>query len=108
GGRCQWVEPTEDSDRIFSRLLGHAVGPETSTCFRERFSKQASEWADEPLGQARGCLQYGRFEAALTAYQEALVRQPSNWILMNEVALFLAFTLRNPAAGVEMAKVALA
>ena len=56
---------------------------------------------------ARANLQHGRIEAALAAYHQALERQPYNWILMNEVAMFLTFTLRSPAAGIKMAKAAI-
>ena len=42
------------------------------------------------------------------AYEEALGRQPYNWALMNEVAHFLTFSLRDPFAGVQMARAALA
>jgi tetratricopeptide (TPR) repeat protein len=107
GGKCQWVEPLEDNGRIHSRLLGHTVPAEVAKCFAERFSKAAYNWLQQPLDHARACLQAGRFEAALTAYHQALARQPSNWLLMDEIALFLTFTLRNPLAGVDMAQVAL-
>jgi tetratricopeptide (TPR) repeat protein len=50
----------------------------------------------------------GRLEAALASYEEALRRQPYNWVLMNEVAQFLTFSLRDPLAGAEMARAALA
>jgi tetratricopeptide (TPR) repeat protein len=51
-------------------------------------------------------VQYGRVEAALTAYHQALERQPGNWILLHEIAWFLTYGLRNPTAGVAMAKAA--
>jgi tetratricopeptide (TPR) repeat protein len=108
GGRCQWYEPAEDSGRIHSRLLGHAVAEPASRCFVERFSKAAYERLQEPWGQARACIQYGRFEAALTAYHLALERQPYNWVLMSEAALFLTFSLRQAEAGAAMAREALA
>jgi hypothetical protein len=33
-GRCQWIEPPEDSQHIYSRLLGRGVGPETAKRFK--------------------------------------------------------------------------
>jgi hypothetical protein len=112
-----WLEPEEDAGHIYSRLLGHAphaerdgygVGPATVRFFKERFSKGAVEWVQKPFQLARANLQAGRFEAALAAYHEALQRQPYNWLLMNEIALFLTFTLRNAPAGIAMARAALA
>jgi tetratricopeptide (TPR) repeat protein len=107
GGRCQWAEPKEDNGRIHSRLLGAKLGAETTTLFTERFSKAANDWLQEPVTLARANLQHGRIEAALAAYHRALERQPYNWILMNEVAMFLTFTLHSPAAGIKMAKAAI-
>jgi len=106
-GKCQWAEPSEDNGRIHSRLLGHKLGAETSALFTERFSKAANTWLQEPVDMARANLKHGRIEAALAAYHRALERQPYNWILMNEVASFLTFTLHSPAAGIKMAKAAI-
>jgi tetratricopeptide (TPR) repeat protein len=106
-GNCQWVEPLEDSGSIHSRILGHSIGAQTSKFFAERFSKAAQDRLQEPLGMARAMIQAGRFEGALTAYHKALERQPNNWILMNEIALFLTFTIGKPVSGIAMAKVAL-
>jgi tetratricopeptide (TPR) repeat protein len=112
-----WLEPEEDAGHIYSRLLGQAphaeregygVGPATAAFFKERFSKGPAEWVQKPFQLARANLQAGRFEAALAAYHEALQRQPYNWLLMNEIALFLTFTLRNAPAGIAMARAALA
>jgi tetratricopeptide (TPR) repeat protein len=49
----------------------------------------------------------GRFEAAATHYAKALERQPGNWVLLNEIAMFLTFSLRDVKAGIDMAKLAL-
>jgi tetratricopeptide (TPR) repeat protein len=119
----QWVEPGEEAGHIYSRLVGHAaslpdadgqagslsygIGAETVRVFAERFGKSAWEAGQERWMLARANLQHGRVEAALTAYHQAIERQPGNWILLNEVAGFLTFTLRNPAAGVAMAKAAI-
>jgi len=106
-GRCKWTEPAEDSGRIHSRLLGPDLSAETSRIFLERFSKEACDHLQEPVSLARANIKHGRIEAALAAYHQALDRQPFNWILMNEVAMFLTFTLHSPAAGIAMAKAAL-
>jgi tetratricopeptide (TPR) repeat protein len=108
GRRCQWLEPLEESESIHPRLLSPALAAQTRTCFHERFGKAASDWEQEPLNQARELARYGRFEGAATSYGKALERQPNNWVLMNEISMFLTFSLRDPKAGADMAKVALA
>jgi tetratricopeptide (TPR) repeat protein len=106
---AQWVEPAEgDTTSIHARLLGRQLAPETVACFQDRFGQAALERVQEPVRRARDLVKAGRFEAALTAYQQALEGQPYNWVLMNEVAHFLTFPLRNPAAGLDMARAALA
>jgi tetratricopeptide (TPR) repeat protein len=104
---CQWVEPSEDSAHIYSRMLGKSIPDETAHEFTDLFSKTRYEWVHQPWNLSRAFLQSGRIEAALGAYHEALERQPYNWLLMNEIALFLIFTLRNHRAGREMIKTAL-
>ncbi len=50
----------------------------------------------------------GRFELASSYYQQALAKQPGNWVLISEVAQFLIFSLRDVKAGIDLAKVAIA
>jgi tetratricopeptide (TPR) repeat protein len=105
----QWVEPPEgDSTSIHARLMGRQLAPETVASFQHRFGKMALEQLQEPVQRARNLTRAGRCEAALTAYQQALESQPFDWLLMNEVAQFLTFPLRDAAAGLEMAQAALA
>ena len=74
----------------------------------EKFGDAALAWLQEPIQQARACLRVGRFELAATYYNKALERQPRNWVLLNEISMFLTFQLRDPKSGIDMAKVALA
>ena len=62
----------------------------------------------EPIQKARQCGKAGRFELAAGFYREALQLQPRNWVLLCEVSQFLTFSMRDPKAGADMAKVALA
>ena len=57
--------------------------------------------------QARACMKHGRFELAATFYNEAMRKQPRNWVLLNEISMFLTFSMRDPKAGIDMAKLAL-
>jgi tetratricopeptide (TPR) repeat protein len=105
--RGQFVEPYSESGSIHSRFLGHKVSYKTGLRFQECFSQAAAEQLLEPIARARECLRVGRFELASSYYQQALARQPGNWVLLNEVAQFLIFSLRDVKAGIDLAKVAL-
>jgi tetratricopeptide (TPR) repeat protein len=108
GRRCRWKEPPSgDNESIHSRLLGPEPAYETTLAFAEHFGKAAHDHAQEPLRQAREWARVGRFEAAATHYAKALERQPGNWVLLNEVAMFLTFSLRDARSGIDMAKLAL-
>src|SRR5262249_19207666 len=102
-----WVKAKEEDASVHARLLGQEPASETIACFHERFSSDALRKLQEPVDLARSAAKSGRFEAALAAYQRALELQPYNWLLMNEVAHFLAFPLRSPAAGLAMARAGL-
>jgi tetratricopeptide (TPR) repeat protein len=104
----RWAEPEEDNAGIHACVLAHQLDPETLTRFHACFGRDAQSRLQFPVQQAQTAVQQGRFEAALTAYGMALEQQPYNWVLMNEVAHFLTYPLRDPAAGLEMAKAALA
>ncbi len=107
GGRCKYLEPHSESGSIHSRLLSRKPSYRTGLRFQERFSQAAAEHLLEPIGMARQCLKVGRFELASSYYQQALERQPYNWVLLSEVAQFLIFSLRDVKAGIDLAKVAL-
>jgi tetratricopeptide (TPR) repeat protein len=107
GGRHAYLEPYGEGEGIHSRLLGHKLSYQTALCFQQRFSQAAQEQLHEPTVLARQCLRVGRFELASSYYRQALDRQPGNWVLLNEVAQFLIFSLRDVKAGIELAKVAL-
>ncbi len=106
-GEPRWDEPLSQAGGILSRLLGHRLSWETRRTFDGRFGRVRHEHLNEPIQKARQWQQVGRFELAASEYQEALRRQPYNWVLLNEVALFLVFSLRDLKAGVDMAKLAL-
>jgi tetratricopeptide (TPR) repeat protein len=100
----RWIEPAEDNGHIYSRLLGRAPGPETVLQFTQRFGKAAFERGEAPAQEARRYAEHGRYDAAAAAFRTALEREPYNWLLMREVSTFLAFALREPAVGLEMAR----
>src|SRR5262249_56796841 len=89
------------------RLLGRKVPLEVAVCFEERFGVAAQQKQQEEWDRARECARVGRFELAADHYREALKGQPSNWVLLNEVAMFLIFSLRDVKAGGDLARLAL-
>jgi tetratricopeptide (TPR) repeat protein len=105
--RWDWTEPAEDREGIYSRLLGRRLAAQTQHGFRQLFSKDTQQQQNAPWQAARANGQLGRFEAAAAAYHEAVASQPYNWLLLNEVAQFLTFTMRQPRAGLALAKLAL-
>jgi tetratricopeptide (TPR) repeat protein len=108
GGRGDFREPSADPERgIRARLLGKHLAPDVRQRFEECFGGAAQRRQQEPVIRARECARVGRFELAAGHYREALKAQPSNWVLLNEVSVFLTFSLRDVKAGAELAKAAL-
>ena len=108
GQRCQYFEPAEDGRGIHSRLLGVKLDADVCGRFQQCFGEADFQRLQEPIQKARACGKAGRFELAAGFYREALAFQPRNWVLLCEVSQFLTFSLRDPKAGADMAKVALA
>jgi Flp pilus assembly protein TadD len=105
---CRWIAPSEDNGHIYSRMVATDVHPAAAEQFQKLFGKARFEWKHEPAQTAMSCIKAGRFESAAIALREALERQPYNWMLMSEVAKFLTYSLRDPKAGFEMTRAALA
>jgi hypothetical protein len=107
GKRGRWTEPLDEAGGGHARLLGPDTSLETRVRFQECFGKPAFEKRHEPVTKARKCARVGRCELGATYYRQALALQPWNWVLLNEVSLFLTFSLWDVKAGVEVAKAAL-
>ena len=100
GKRCQYLEPHNESGSIHSRLLGH------KTLAQDRMCASRSASARTP---PRNCRSRSRGRAIACGwaasswhpsyYQQALAKQPGNWVLISEVAKFLIFSLRDVKAG---------
>lgn len=103
----EWLEPFGGDRGIHPRLLSRTPVHDTRSAFLRCFNSTAEEHRQEPIAKARACTQVGRFELAVGFYQEALQRQPHNWVLLNEISMFLTFSMRDPKAGIDMAKHAL-
>jgi tetratricopeptide (TPR) repeat protein len=107
-GRPVMYEPFgRDSGGIHSRLLSRAAARETVLRFQTCFGRAEYDRIHEPLNKAREAVKVGRFEMAASLYREALRRQPRNWVLLSEISNFVTFSLRDPKAGADMAKLAI-
>jgi tetratricopeptide (TPR) repeat protein len=102
-----WVEPVKEPEGIHSRLLGRQIPEAVRERFQGVFSQAAHEELHKPWEKARGLVKVGRFEMAADLYKKALALQPGNWVLANEIAMFLIFQLRDVKAGIDMARFAL-
>jgi tetratricopeptide (TPR) repeat protein len=110
GDRSQDSAERVQESRVRSQELGAGRGgllPEVRGKFTECFGEARYKQQQEPIQKARACGKAGRFEMAAGFYREALALQPRNWVLLAEVSQFLTFSLRDPKAGADMAKVAL-
>ena len=106
-GRCKVIRPSSEERGIHSRLFSKNPASDTITRFYESFGDGEHKHLQEPIQFARACAKQGRFEMASSYYQEALRRQPRNWVLLGEVSMFLAFQMADPKAGANLAKIAL-
>jgi tetratricopeptide (TPR) repeat protein len=102
-----WIEPVKEPEGIHSRLLGRQVPEAVREKFQAVFSQAAHDELHKPWEKARGLVKVGRFEMAADLYKKALALQSGNWVLANEIAMFLIFQLRDVKAGIDMAKFAL-
>lgn len=93
---------------VHSRLLGRRVGHAARLAFQECFGEARRARLAAPAAEARRWAAAGRSELAASSYREAVARQPGNWALLGEVSNFLTFSLRDPRAGVGVARLALA
>jgi tetratricopeptide (TPR) repeat protein len=103
-----FVEPPGEERGIYSRLIGRRLGADTQTRFMEQFSPASQDRLQEPINQGRACAKAGRFEMAATHYKSALHHQPRNWVLLNEISMFLIYSMHDARAGIDIAKLGLA
>jgi tetratricopeptide (TPR) repeat protein len=104
---CTWLVAPGENSHLASRLLSRNPARETVRTFAKRFSAAAYDWHFKPIARAREHLKAGRHESALTAFTEALERQPRHWPLMTEIADFLTYTLKEYGSALRMTEDAL-
>jgi tetratricopeptide (TPR) repeat protein len=93
---------------IHSRLVARHPLSGTAAAFATRFAIATHRAREEPAQEARAQRGAAREDLALDAYRRAVEQRPRDWFLLGEVAEFVGLQLRDFAAGVELARAALA
>lgn len=107
-GRCKVHRPRTSGGRgIHSRLFSKNASQETIAQFFESFGDEEHQKLQRPIQYARQFAQDRRYEMAYSYYQDALRLQPYNWVLLNEVSMFLTYGMRDPKRGANLARIAL-
>jgi len=96
----------DDGRRIPARLLLRGGAPGVRAAFETRFAAAARERADAPIERARREAESGHAREALESFREVIARNPRDWQLIGEAAVFAGTQLRDRAAGLELARAA--
>lgn len=99
--------PDDEGRAIHTRLLARHAGPAMLEVFQNRFGKATHDYRQAPVDRARAAVSAGRREEALECYKNALATDARNWYLIGEAAEFVGTSLRDFAAGVELARAGL-
>lgn len=101
----EMLDPGDESP-IRSRLIAREPLSTTRRTFVEQFSPRTPHpWVLQ--SRAREQAEMGLLREALDVYRYAIAIHPRDWQLIGEAAQFAGTQLRDPAAGVELARVAL-
>jgi putative S-adenosyl-L-methionine-dependent methyltransferase len=91
---------------LHTRLVGAELLAGTRRTFVERFTQSAPDtWTLPAL--ARQYAEQGLLREALDVYRLGIDRAPRDWRLLGEAARFVSSDLRDPQAGLELARAAL-
>jgi Flp pilus assembly protein TadD len=102
------LTPTGDEDRaIHARLVLPAPSDRLAATFEDQFGAQKYRHVQAPMDEARADVAAGRIDDALVTYRVALDRNPRDWVLIGEVADFVAHHVRDHAAALELARAAI-
>jgi tetratricopeptide (TPR) repeat protein len=91
---------------MHTRLLTRGPIPHSRQAFAEHFSTPVSARCDA-VAQARQLANQGLFREALHDYRLLLDDAPRDWRVLGEAAQLAATSLRDPASGLELARIAL-
>jgi tetratricopeptide (TPR) repeat protein len=105
---CQVGIPPEDPTSLQARCFARGGAPtEVIQVFETIYSKEDTERVEAPHRAARELARDNHYEAARASFAEACRLQPFNWILLETIGLFLANTLHEHDAALEVAQRAL-
>jgi tetratricopeptide (TPR) repeat protein len=96
----------EGESLLHTRLVTVGPGTETKRTFVEEFGALTAETWTLPA-RARECLEQELFAEALGLYRQGIERAPRDWRLIGEAARFVTTTLRDAAAGLQLARAAI-
>jgi tetratricopeptide (TPR) repeat protein len=100
--------PSSDPASLQARFFGaERVAAQAVQCFQSLYDQESWERSEAPYREAMALVQRGQYEAARWRFDLAQRLQPYNWSLMEAIVSFLTYTLREHAAGLEVAKRAL-
>jgi predicted Zn-dependent protease len=92
---------------MHTRLLARDPLPQSTRAFAERFSTPVSSRCDA-VARARQLAEQGLFREALDDYRRLVDDAPRDWRVLGEAAHLTATSLRDPASGLELVRIALA
>ena len=105
---CQVGVPPEDPTTLQARCFARGGAPaEIIERFETAYSKEADDRLQTPYRDACQLARDNEYEAARWKFEEAYRLQPCNWVLLQNIGLFLANTLREYDAALEVAERAL-
>jgi len=87
-GRCKKVRPAGDS-RASIRAVQQEPSTETIARFYECFDDAATRSCKRPINQARGCAKAADSSWLRRTIRKRCVCSRANWVLLNEVSMFL-------------------
>jgi len=105
---CQVGVPAVDPMSLQARCFARGGVPtEVIQLFEAIYSKQTVEQRDAPIGLAHQAARDGNHEAARAFFAQACQLQPFNWVLLEMIGGYLANTLHEHEAGLDVARRAL-
>jgi tetratricopeptide (TPR) repeat protein len=100
------VVATGSETLLHTRLVAVGTVVNTRRTFDERFGALTPDTWTLPT-RARELLEQGLLSEALSLYRQGIERAPRDWRLIGEAARAVATNLRDPAAGLQLARAAL-
>jgi tetratricopeptide (TPR) repeat protein len=98
----------DEERRVHTRFWARQIGARTRATLDRRFGLATERELDAPQEEARAHVAAGRRAEALLAYRRMVERNPDDWQMLGEAAEFVGLQLGDHAAGIELARSALA